>query len=152
MHGCALERLCGRVSSQAQRLFFAGLQCTGSAKVRSVPCVQSCKGTRRGLLGWESWAADISSGGRRKVRLCPYRSTACLLLFGCELQHVQCGGGRSLQSAWLCRRAALAQAVCCSWGCFVITTIGEKIRLHSNHSLTLSFLLSKPKATMHMQY
>lgn len=78
VHGCALGRLCG---SQARRLFFAGLQCTGSAKVRFVPCVQSCKDTRRGLLGWESWAADVSSGRREKVRFfLPGAQRACCCL------------------------------------------------------------------------
>lgn len=76
-----------------------------------------------GVLGWESPAAESSSGRRNKVRLCPYGSTVCLLLFACELQRVQYGGGRSLQSAGLCRRAALAQAACCIWGCSGITTI-----------------------------
>lgn len=76
-----------------------------------------------GVLGWESRAAESSSGRRKEVRLCPYGSTVCLLLFACELQRVQYGGGRSLQSAGLCRRAALAQAACCIWGCSGITTI-----------------------------
>ena len=76
-----------------------------------------------GVLGWESRAAESSSGRRKEVRLCAYGSTVCLLLFACELQRVQYGGGRSLQSAGLCRRAALAQAACCIWGCSGITTI-----------------------------